>query len=81
MDEAPQIKQEFRQVSVIGLGLIGGSIAAGIKQQGLASSVCAWDANAASLALGHDLGVIDTIAEDIHEATAQADLIILAVPV
>jgi len=81
MVESPQIKQEFRQVSVIGLGLIGGSIAAGIKQQGLASSVCAWDANAASLALGHDLGVIDSIAADIHEATAQADLIILAVPV
>ena len=81
MVEAPKIKQAFRQVSVIGLGLIGGSIAAGIKQQGLASSVCAWDANAASLALGHDLGVIDTIAEDIHEATSEADLIILAVPV
>jgi 3-phosphoshikimate 1-carboxyvinyltransferase len=81
MVESPQIKQEFRQVSVIGLGLIGGSIAAGIKQQGLASSVCAWDANAASLALGHDLGVIDSIAADIREATAQADLIILAVPV
>jgi len=81
MTEAPQIKQEFKQVSVIGLGLIGGSIAAGIKQQGLASSVCAWDANTASLALGHDLGVIDTIAEDIQEATFQADLIILAVPV
>jgi 3-phosphoshikimate 1-carboxyvinyltransferase len=35
----------------------------------------------ASLALGHDLGIIDSIAADIHEATAQADLIILAVPV
>lgn len=81
MVESPQIKQEFRQVSVIGLGLIGGSIAAGIKQQGLASSVCAWDENAANLALGHDLGIIDSIAADIHEATAQADLIILAVPV
>ena len=81
MVEAPQIKRAFKQVSVIGLGLIGGSIAAGIKQQGLASSVCAWDANAASLALGHDLGVIDTIAENIHKATVKADLIILAVPV
>jgi prephenate dehydrogenase len=81
MVEAPEVNQEFGQVSVIGLGLIGGSIAAGIKQQGLASSVCAWDENATSLALGHDLGVIDTIAEDIHQATAQADLIILAVPV
>ena len=81
MVESPQIKQDVRRVSVIGLGLIGGSIAAGIKQQGLASSVCAWDANVASLALGYDLGVIDSIAADIHEATAQADLIILAVPV
>ena len=81
MAEAPQNNQAFRQVSVIGLGLIGGSIAAGIKQKGLASSVCAWDANAGSLALGHDLGIIDTIADDIHEATSQADLIILAVPV
>ena len=75
------MKQDVRRVSVIGLGLIGGSIAAGIKQQGLASSVCAWDPNAASLALGHDLGIIDSIAADINEATAQSDLIVLAVPV
>ncbi|MBT6582749.1 MAG: prephenate dehydrogenase/arogenate dehydrogenase family protein [Gammaproteobacteria bacterium] len=81
MVESPQIKQDVRRVSVIGLGLIGGSIAAGIKQQGLASSVCAWDPNAASLALGHDLGIIDSIAADINEATAQSDLIVLAVPV
>ena len=81
MVDAAQVKHAFGQVSVIGLGLIGGSIAAGIKQQGLASSVCAWDPNAASLALGHDLGIIDTIADDIHHATVQADLIILAVPV
>ena len=81
MVESAQVTPEFKQVSVIGLGLIGGSIAAGIKQQGLAASVCAWDANTASLTLGLDLGVIDSIAEDIHEATARADLIILAVPV
>jgi 3-phosphoshikimate 1-carboxyvinyltransferase len=81
MIESPKIEPAFEKISVIGLGLIGGSIAAAIKQQGLASSVCAWDANAASLALGHDLGVIDSIAADIHEATDQADLIILAVPV
>ena len=52
MVEAAQVTHEFKQVSVIGLGLIGGSIAAGIKQQGLAASVCAWDANTASLTLG-----------------------------
>ncbi len=81
MVEATEVKPAFEQVSVIGLGLIGGSIAAGIKQQGLAASVCAWDPDTASLALGHDLGIIDTIADDIHHATAQADLIVLAVPV
>ena len=81
MVESAQVTHEFKQVSVIGLGLIGGSIAAGVKQQGLAASVCAWDANTTSLTLGLDLGVIDSIAEDIHDATARADLIILAVPV
>ena len=71
----------FKKISIIGLGLIGGSVAAAIKRQGIASSICAWDENRASLVLGQDLGLIDIIAENPGQAVAQADLIILAVPV
>ena len=71
----------FQKISIIGLGMIGGSIAAAVKRHGIASTVCAWDENRASLVLGQDLGLIDIIAEDLKEAVAEADLIILAVPV
>lgn len=71
----------FSQVAVIGLGLIGGSVAAGLRQQGLAPNIIAWDANEASLDLGRDLGVIDAAASDIVSATANADLVIVSVPV
>ncbi len=71
----------FNRVAIIGLGLIGGSLAAGMRQQGLAATVVAWDANDLSLATGKDLGIIDEIAPDIASAAANADLVILCVPV
>ena len=71
----------FHRIAIIGLGLIGGSLAAGIRQQGLAGTVVAWDSNDLSLATGRDLGIIDEIAGDTASATANADLVILCVPV
>ncbi len=71
----------FSKLAVIGLGLIGGSVAAGLRRQGLAPYITAWDVNETSLNLGRDLGVIDEVASDIASATADADLIVLAVPV
>lgn len=75
------VDTEFQQVAIIGLGLMGASIAAGIKQQGLAATVVAWDADATSLELGCDLGLIDQASDSIGDATREADLIILSVPV
>ena len=72
---------QFRQVSIIGLGLIGGSLAAGIKDQQLADSVVAFDTDAQSLDDGRSLVLIDRDAESIEDAVADADLVILAVPV
>ena len=75
------MEPEFNRVAIVGLGLIGGSIAAGIRQQGLARSVVAWDANELSLSTGRDLGIIDEVADNIASATSNVDLIILCVPV
>lgn len=71
----------FRRIAIIGLGLIGGSIAAGAKKHGLATHIVAWDQNEHNLNLGHDLGLIDEKATDIGAAARDADLVILAVPV
>ena len=75
------VETKFQQVAIIGLGLMGASIAAGIKQQALAANVVAWDADATSLDLGCDLGLIDKASDSIADATSEADLIILSVPV
>lgn len=71
----------FNRMAVIGLGLIGGSVAAGVRQQGLCRHITAWDQDPHSLKLGHDLGLIDEVATSVAAATAGADLVLVAVPV
>ncbi|MEL0064044.1 MAG: prephenate dehydrogenase/arogenate dehydrogenase family protein [Gammaproteobacteria bacterium] len=70
---------EFGSVAIVGLGLIGGSIAAGLKQRGLAT-VSAWDKDPASLEAGLQASVIDS-ALNSAAAAAEADVLILCVPV
>ena len=47
------------RVSILGLGLIGGSIAAGLRLSGFCRQIVAWYQNETSLATGLDLGLID----------------------
>jgi 3-phosphoshikimate 1-carboxyvinyltransferase len=67
------------RIAILGLGLIGGSMAAGLRQQG--NRVVGYDQNAASLAKGLELEVIDDAASSVAEAVARADMVVLAVPV
>ncbi|TNE95660.1 MAG: prephenate dehydrogenase/arogenate dehydrogenase family protein, partial [Gammaproteobacteria bacterium] len=71
----------FKRVAVIGLGLIGGSLASAIRRQGLATVVVGTDKRQDELALGVELGVIDEIAANVQDAVSGADLVVLAVPV
>lgn len=74
-------KPLFKRVAVIGLGLIGGSLAKAIRQNGLAGVVVGTDKREDELSLGVELGVIDRAAATIAEAVAGSDLVVLAVPV
>ena len=69
----------FANVAIIGLGLIGGSIAAALQKQGVV--VSAYDANADSLQQGITKGIINVAAPSISALAVGADLIIVAVPV
>src|SRR5690554_2576669 len=71
----------FRRVAVIGLGLIGGSLASAIRKYRLAGTVVGFDRKAEDAALGVELGVIDEAAESVEQAVRGSDLIVLAVPV
>ena len=68
------------RVTVIGLGLIGGSMAIGLRKTGLASELIGIDLNKNNAEKAVELGIVDKILPE-DEALAQADLVILAIPV
>jgi len=66
--------------TVIGLGLIGGSLALSLKEKGLCSQVTGIEQSEKNAAKALELGLVDRIVT-LDEALAQSDLIILATPV
>lgn len=77
---APVGEDGFSCIGILGLGLIGGSIAAGIKSSLPDCRVIAWDASKESLESGLSLGVIDAAASELDDLYA-AEIIVLAIPV
>ncbi|OQX37538.1 MAG: bifunctional prephenate dehydrogenase/3-phosphoshikimate 1-carboxyvinyltransferase [Oceanospirillales bacterium LUC14_002_19_P2] len=68
-------------VLVIGLGMIGGSLAAALKQRGSCYRVLAWDRDRQSLAIALEQGIIDGYQDSLEAAVNDADLLVLAVPI
>src|SRR5690606_12225182 len=67
------------RLAVVGLGLIGGSFAKGLRQSGLCREVVGCDRDPATLRQAVPLGVVDRVTDDLAEAVQGADLIMLAV--
>lgn len=66
---------------VVGLGLIGGSFAKGMRESGLFSEVVGVDLDAESRRRAVELGVADRCEADLARACAGASVIQLAVPI
>lgn len=66
---------------VVGLGLIGGSFAKGVRESGLCGEVVGLDLDPQSRKLAVELGVVDRCEEDLAAACQGADVIQLAVPI
>jgi 3-phosphoshikimate 1-carboxyvinyltransferase len=71
----------FSRIAIIGLGLIGGSLAAAVRGQRLAQLVVGADRRPEEAQLAKQLGIIDEVAGSVEEAVKGADLVVLAVPV
>ena len=67
-------------ITIIGTGLIGGSMALALKDLGIAKKVIGVDTNKEHIIKALELGIIDESA-DMVEAVKQSDLIIVAIPV
>lgn len=70
----------IKRLSIIGIGLIGGSLARALRVAGQVGEIVGCGRSAANLEKAVDLGVIDRFSHDPAEAVAGADLVFLAVP-
>jgi len=73
--------RRLKRVAIVGVGLIGGSFALALRRAGGVATLIGVDRNAEALERAAALGVIDTAAESVSDATAGADLVVIAVPV
>ncbi len=67
-------------VTIIGLGLIGGSIALDLRKAGVATKLVGLDQNPSNAKKAVDLKLVDEVLPE-NEALSKADLVILAIPV
>jgi prephenate dehydrogenase len=71
----------IKQLTIIGVGLIGGSLARALKRAGAVGEVVGAGRDAAHLQRAVELGVIDRFDTDLGQAVQGADLVLVAVPV
>jgi len=70
----------FRKITIVGVGLLGGSLGLAIKKHSLADEVAGYVRRAASIAECKKANAVDLCTQDLQEAIADADLIVLCTP-
>ena len=71
----------FGQITIIGVGLLGGSLAQACRKHGLADKVVGFGRNHEKLEKAKGLQIIDAYETDLQAAVATADLVVLCPPV
>jgi prephenate dehydrogenase len=74
------IDRPFDRIAILGLGLLGGSVALAARERGLANWVVGAGRRPAPLEFALDRGIVDEIG-DVVSATRDADLVLLATPI
>lgn len=70
----------FDTVTIIGVGLLGGSLGLGLKQRGMADRIIGVGRRQASLDAAAEIGAFDDGVLDLTQEAVAADLIVLATP-
>jgi cyclohexadieny/prephenate dehydrogenase len=71
----------FERIAIIGIGLIGSSLAHVIRREGMARHIAGYAKSAETRATAVELGLVDSMHGTAAEAVANADLVIMCVPV
>ena len=70
----------IERLAIIGVGMIGASLALALKQARAVNHVVGCGRNQINLQKGMDLGVIDSYTASIAEAASSADVVVIATP-
>ncbi|WP_374368298.1 prephenate/arogenate dehydrogenase family protein [Dongia sp.] len=70
----------FARVALVGIGLIGSSLARGVKAEGLSSEIAIFDASPDARAAARELG-LGKVEDSLAAAVTGADLVIIATPI
>jgi cyclohexadieny/prephenate dehydrogenase len=81
MPETPPAEPPVDRLAIVGLGLIGSSIARAARRYALARTIVAVDRDEAVRDRVRELGIADVVTGDPAEGAAGTDLVILCVPV
>jgi len=81
MSKSPKGQPMFDKIALIGIGLIGGSIALEAGKRGLAKTIVAATRSAETAALATKLKLADHCGTDLAAACDGADLVIVCTPV
>ncbi len=71
----------LNKITIIGVGLIGGSLAKAIKENQLANKVCGYGREQSRLEKAKNTNIIDELSTNIDEAIKGADIVVIATPV
>tara|TARA_B100000686_G_scaffold355052_1_gene469447 strand:+ start:8552 stop:9430 length:879 start_codon:yes stop_codon:yes gene_type:complete len=71
----------FNRVAVIGVGLLGGSLALACKKRGIASTVVGYGRQLERIREAQTIGIVDQATDNLKEAIEGADLVVLCTPV
>lgn len=66
-------------VTVVGLGLVGGSVALAARER-LGATVTGWDPDPAVRRAAQERGAVDVVAPDLATAVAEASIVVVAAP-
>lgn len=69
------------KLAIIGIGLVGGSLARAVRRVGFAKEIVGYGRNLGNLKLAVELGIVDHAEVRIEAAVQDADLILISVPV
>ncbi len=71
----------LKNVAIVGVGLIGGSIGLALRERGLAETIVGIGRRQGSLRIARRAGAVTTTTVDLAKGVAEADLVILCSPV